>query len=183
MMKSNSNSVRALIFSKGDISLVCPRYTTLDFQRYFTCPFCQSRDHIRTRELAPLHLILNKSVKACIRSANPLFHTQWRLPCQSSRSRINHPPFELIPGHLSLNTTSIIGAIPLQTQSQVNIISFPIEIPWKSHGNPLPTLLDTLLHRHQMLCWRLCYAWSLRGSPWGTLWEHLGMESIYIYII
>ena len=95
MMKSNSNSVRALIFSKGDISLVCPRYTTLDFQRYFTCPFCQSRDHIRTRELAPLHLILNKSVKACIRSANPLFHTQWRLPCQSSRSRINHRPLRI----------------------------------------------------------------------------------------
>ena len=185
MMKSNSNSVRALIFSKGDFSLVCPRYTTLDFQRYFTCPFCQSRDHIRTRELAPLHLILNKSVKACIRSANPLFHTQWRLPCQSSRSRINHPPFELIPGHLSLNTTSIIGAIPLQTQSQVNIISFPIEIPWKSHRSPMEIHFPPswILFCTDTKCSAGVFAThgvsgDLRGELFGNIWE---WKVCYIY--
>ena len=178
-MKSNSNSVRALIFSKGDISLVCPRCTTLDFQRYFTCPFCQSRDHIRTRELAPLHLILNKSVKACIRSANPLFHTQWRLPCQSSRSRINHPP-------LRINSRPFKPQYNKHHRSHSPANSKPSKHHIVSHRNPMEIHFPPswILFCTDTKCSAGVFATpgvsgDLRGELFGNIWEW----KVYIYII
>ena len=95
------------------------------------------------------------------------------------------PPFELIPGHLSLNTTSIIGAIPLQTQSQVNIISFPIEIPWKSHRSPMEIHFPPswILFCTDTKCSAGVFATpgvsgDLRGELFGNIWE---WKVCYIY--